>query len=363
MPIDDEYIELTKVKSSMKNNNYQKKISVIIPCHNIVRDYFCITMKSMIEQTIGIDNIEIILVDDCSDDGNTLNILKEYENNYKEHIKVISLQENLKQGGARNVGMPYASGEYITFCDADDWIAINAYDEIYRLAKLYDSDVVEFDFKHVHKLELSTELNKPTNIRSVKINSVDERKEFIMQGITQPCVNRIYKKDLLLNNNIRFAEHIINEEVPFTYMAFMCADSYVKCNADYYFYFQNSESSTHVRSYEDIIPEVRQSFEIYFEATKSGEFYKDYKNEIDFIFWSGYFLLPLIYKSKMTEFFSKEEFELMQVGVKSRIAQIYSNPYYVKKFGNITVLGALAYIPIQELDLDEIKNALREINL
>ena len=99
-----------------------KKISVIIPCYNSVK-WLPKCFMSLVEQSIGIDNLELIFVNDAStDDGQTWDMLKEMEKAYPESIIIIDLPYNRRQGGARNEGLKYASGEYIAFVYSDDWI-------------------------------------------------------------------------------------------------------------------------------------------------------------------------------------------------------------------------------------------------
>lgn len=115
-------------------------ISVIIPCYN-VENYIDRCVKSLINQSIGVENLELIFVNDASTDG-TLTKLQNWEQTYPENIMVITYEENLRQGGARNVGLQYATGEYIGFVDSDDWIEPDMYELLYSIAKQKDFDQV-----------------------------------------------------------------------------------------------------------------------------------------------------------------------------------------------------------------------------
>nr|WP_039121459.1 glycosyltransferase family 2 protein [Ligilactobacillus ruminis] len=87
------------------------------------RIFLIIEEISYVGQSIGIDNLELIFVNDASkDDGQTWNMLNEIEEAYPESLIIIDLTCNRRQGGARNEGLKYASGEYIAFVDADDWV-------------------------------------------------------------------------------------------------------------------------------------------------------------------------------------------------------------------------------------------------
>ena len=122
----------------------RRKISIVVPCYNVTA---CIDkcMESLLNQTIGLDNIEIVLVDDAStDNGATVEKLLEYEKKFPDVIMVVLQEENGRQGGARNAGIQYATGEYLLFCDADDYLSLCAAERLYYAAQIYQADVVEF---------------------------------------------------------------------------------------------------------------------------------------------------------------------------------------------------------------------------
>ena len=106
-------------------------ISIIIPVYNeeklLVR-----CLNSVVKQSMH--NIEVVVVDDASTDA-TGEVIKDYEKKYPSLIKGISLKKNRHQGGARNVGLRYAKGEYIMFVDSDDYIDENMCEMLYKKAK------------------------------------------------------------------------------------------------------------------------------------------------------------------------------------------------------------------------------------
>lgn len=96
------------------------KFSIIIPAYNAI-DTISNTLDSILNQSY--QNYEIIVVDDCSTDG-TYDFLKQYNG-----ITLLRTEYNLRQGGARNLGLDNCTGNYILFVDSDDL--------------LYDSSVLE----------------------------------------------------------------------------------------------------------------------------------------------------------------------------------------------------------------------------
>ena len=97
-------------------DNY--KISMIIPTFNAEKDLER-AISSLMKQTIGFENIEVLLVDDLSTD-NTRKVILEYAEKYN-NIKYIFLESNSGTAGKpRNIGIENASSEYIMFLDNDD---------------------------------------------------------------------------------------------------------------------------------------------------------------------------------------------------------------------------------------------------
>ena len=114
------------------------KISVIIPVYN-AHDYLRDCLDSIINQTLK--EIEIICVDDGSSDDSP-EILQEYAQ-CDQRIRVIR-QENGGAGAARNNGLQYAAGEYLSILDCDDFFVLNMLEESYRKAKETDVDILVF---------------------------------------------------------------------------------------------------------------------------------------------------------------------------------------------------------------------------
>ena len=115
-------------------------ISVIIPCYN-VENFLDRCLQSVERQTIGIENLELILINDASTDD-TLEIQKKWEKKYPEIITLIPCENRVRLGGARNLGIQYATSDFIGFVDADDWIEPDMYELLYEKAKTGQYDVV-----------------------------------------------------------------------------------------------------------------------------------------------------------------------------------------------------------------------------
>lgn len=120
-------------------------VSIIVPIYN-VQNYLEYCIKSIVKQTYT--NLEIILVDDGSTDA-----CPDICDNWREkdhRIKVIhKVNEGL--GMARNTGIENATGEYLVFVDSDDYIDELMVEEVYKIQKNNNSDIVCFGFYSVNK--------------------------------------------------------------------------------------------------------------------------------------------------------------------------------------------------------------------
>lgn len=110
-------IETVQKKSIDSNTLCTKKVTVIMTVHN-EEQLIEYSLNSLFEQTY--QNIEVIAVDDASED-NTHGLLMKAKEGLGDRLKVITLKSNCGTYIARNIGIKYATGEFITFHDADDW--------------------------------------------------------------------------------------------------------------------------------------------------------------------------------------------------------------------------------------------------
>lgn len=218
-----------------------KKISVIIPCYNVTK-WLPKCFLSLVNQTIGIENLELIFVNDASTDDNaTWNMLVEVERAYPESIIIIDLPENKRQGGARNEGLKYASGEYISFVDADDWVEDNLYEKVYSCAKMHDADIVQFNhsfyFDSVGVVPNSREM--PDEVIVVE-NTAQRKKILMAEKITYGCWNKLYRRQMIQEAGVQYAEHVIYEEPLFVYPLLYYGTRFVTMPDCLYIYRQNN---------------------------------------------------------------------------------------------------------------------------
>lgn len=223
------------------------KISIIIPCYN-VENYIDRCLESIVTQTIGLDMLEIITVNDASSDG-TLAKLQQWEQRYPQNIMVITYPENLHQGGARNVGLQYATGEYIGFVDADDWIEKDMYELLYEKICTQKYDVVKCKFLREH---FEGEHILPAGSCPDIEYSFPAKNGLFYGKITDSgclgeygaIVTGLYKKTLLTKNALMFPEHLAYEDNYFENILKLYIGKLCIIDKILYHYFINPVSTT-----------------------------------------------------------------------------------------------------------------------
>lgn len=191
-------------------------LTIIIPAHNI-EEGIKPCLDSICSQTHSKNRIqvEIIIIDDFSTDE-TLKYIYSYCGQHSTHnIKIIHHEKNLRQGGARNTGLRYASGKYVWFVDADDRIRDGVLMEIYNLLKNRDVDVFQFNAikeyangNSISENFLEQEISAMTGIEYLEYESAIKYSNRI-----KASWSKWYKRDYLLKNNLFFEENIYWEDV------------------------------------------------------------------------------------------------------------------------------------------------------
>ncbi len=186
------------------------KISVIIPVYNAEK-YLKRAIDSVIRQSIGFENIEIVIVDDASTD-NSKQIIEEYATKYP-NIKAIFLEQNSgTPAKPRNVGIENAAGEYIMTLDSDDEFFENACELLYDEAIATDFDMVCGYYSiYDEKGNLCIPISLPYNeFEKFRIKSYKEKQDSVL-FLWGHC-SKIFKKSLFWDNNIKYVENGIGND-------------------------------------------------------------------------------------------------------------------------------------------------------
>lgn len=259
------------------------KFSAIVPCYNVEkRVEKC--LNSLINQSIGRENLEIILVDDASTDG-TVDILKEYEAKYPENIALILCEENGRQGRARNIGLSYATGDYVNFVDSDDEVhkdMYRAFEEI--LEREPDAEIISFDFFYDEK-KLGDEI--VAEYKKYDIRSDEERRSILFREdiINNSCTRKLYKKTLLDQSGVMFPEGVSYEEPLFTYPLRYFAKHLISTSLPLYYYHLNADGTINSRMKDPATITDHMSVQLQLlEFMRGQSFFDTFRSEIELQF-------------------------------------------------------------------------------
>lgn len=190
------------------------KLSIVVPVYN-GEHYLRKCLDSILSQTL--EDFELICVNDGSSDK-TLEIMQSFSQR-DCRVRVIS-QDNKGLGATRNVGISYATGEYIGFVDGDDFIAPDMYELLYAKAKEEDADIV---ITNVDLYYTRSGITKPFR-DNLWYQKMDDMGSF--SAVEYPRVmqyigvwDRIYRRDFIEEYHLRNPENRIYEDVLFTVQA------------------------------------------------------------------------------------------------------------------------------------------------
>ncbi len=220
-----------------------KLISIIVPCYNVEK-YIVRCLESLVNQTIGIENLEIILVNDASPDS-TLSYLLEYERKYPDSIIVIDYKENKGLSGARNIGLAYVTGDYIAFLDSDDFVELTMYEELYSRAIQYDCDIAMCRFMREYNEDSSESYKILNGLKDMiyDIESDGQREKLIVSDMMGVNVwNKLYRRGLILDNKIEFPEGLVYEDIFWSAMISLYVKRIFIVEKNLYHYCINNES-------------------------------------------------------------------------------------------------------------------------
>jgi len=199
------------------------KISIIIPVYN-AEEFIIDTLHSIEDQTMNFEDLEVILVNDCSSD-NTANIIDEYAGNH-ENIVPLHLKDNA--GGPaipRNIGITYASADYLMFLDQDDVFKEDACEVLYDTIVKNNVDMVCGNHNMVHNGRSNLCFNFDwAKSNEVKIKNIKDNPNFLTMGVA--AWSKIFKKDFVLKNNLKFTEGV-GEDIFFSIRALLLANGII----------------------------------------------------------------------------------------------------------------------------------------
>ena len=341
------------------------KVSIIIPFHN-VEYYIGECLESVINQKL--QDIEIICVNDGSTDGSR-SIVEEYAKR-DCRIKIIDIETRKGQGFARNRAVEIASGEYIGFVDADDYIEHDMFFELYTKASQNNNDITicqarEYDDLN-KKFILSDyySLSLLSDMKDKIFSAVDVKDKLL--DINVVLWNKIYKKSYLDKIGEKFPEGYIYEDLPFFFGTFLPAEKIQIVWKNLYIYRINRRNST-MQQFNNKILDRPDMVSLTFEKIKKFDFMADFTDKI-----KGWIINDLFHRyTLLKENFQREYFFKMKRVFQNLDIEDIDNPYWKKVYhfeGYLMVLnndfeGFNLKIFTQYLDIHQVEDRIKSVML
>ena len=220
------------------------KLSIIIPIFGAEK-YISKCLDSLVNQTYGIENLEIICVNDCTLD-NSMQIVKDFQNQYPNRITIHNHKKNKGPGGARNTGLKIATGDYITFADPDDYLELDTYDYIISNMKNTNIQLACFNFIFFNSTSHFTKPLHPSNPifkKEIKISHKELYTNYPKFIHSLSVWNKIYSKDLLKNIDSFPENQLFNEDAKFSLDCFLAASEIFITPRRFYNYRKDENNS------------------------------------------------------------------------------------------------------------------------
>ncbi len=241
-------------------------VSVVVPAYN-VENYIEQCALSVLNQSYPC--CELIIIDDGSTDGTPQILDKLADRN--DCIRVIH-KENAGVSAARNTGIDMANGEYIVFVDGDDYLAPDFIEYMVGMAKKTGSEFCLSQNCFTHKNECKTEMEELD-----VLNSADATALLLSPIVIVGCWNKMFSRQLLINEQIRFATDLFyGEGLHFITTVAQRANCVAVGNQKVYYYRRNNALSATTKFRIESVYNGEKSIDrIENELTVSGDNVRD----------------------------------------------------------------------------------------
>ncbi len=226
-----------------------QKVSVVVTVYNVEK-FIRRCIESIQKQTIK--DIEIIVVDDGTPD-NSMDIVEEIAKS-DERITIIRHEKNMGLMWARRTGYMAANGEYIAFCDSDDYLPVDSIENLLIEAERSHADIVSGNYMCITVDGQRTIFQNKLKYGNDKVSVF---KSLLRDEIKHTIWGKLYRASILKDYPYKTYEHFTNgEDGCLFYQIVENTEKIVQIDKSVYYYMQNMQSSTHVRYKEKSIKSI-----------------------------------------------------------------------------------------------------------
>lgn len=258
----------------------KETLSVVVPVYNTA-PFLNRCIETLLNQTM-IENLRIIIINDCSTDDSEQIIISHMSQSKK--ITYIPLSSNIGVGNARNIGINNAKTDYIAFLDSDDWVDITYYEKMMNSIKNKETsicisgiktesdDVYNWKYRYFYPSDFVTDGQFCLHALTNQYNS-----DIAISPIVN---NRVYSRDLLEKNGLTFDRSTRAQDLVFSFLSFVYSDKISFCSDCFYHYYQRESSATHSFS-KQYIDDYCYNLQLLKSELKNRNLFNTYRSEYE----------------------------------------------------------------------------------
>lgn len=265
------------------------KVSIVVPCWGVEK-YLDRCVNSLVSQTLK--DIEIILVDDESPDRVPEMCDEWARKDFR--IKVVH-KKNAGLGMACNSGLQVVTGDFVAFCDSDDWMDSEAYERMYIMAASSKSDVLYTGIQTVDSQGRIRKMNSYSHLRVIKYKAkiidfamdmiCSKAEDSVESHVAMSAKVALYKRSLIEKHRLRFVSErqFITEDLIWN-LSFLAKASVVTLMPEVFYYYYNNESSLSKKVRLDRFPYFIANYKELSRLTAQMQFPEEVQVRIDRMF-------------------------------------------------------------------------------
>ena len=315
------------------------KLSIIVPVFNMAAEgklEYC--LDSLVNQTV--EDYEIIAVDDCSTDR-SFEILKDYEARFPEKFRAVHSEVNRHQGGAKNIGMKMAAGDWIGFIDSDDWITPDMYEKLIQRAESTGADLVGCDYCLTEEHSMKVGQIVPNNKKSQSgVLDKEKRASLILDGGS--LVVKIFRRSMIIEHGLWFPEDIYYEDNALGNSYLVLAKHFEYMEEPMYYYYQHDNSTVHTISPKRCEDRM-EAGRLMLEEAKRHHFYEEFLPELEYSFTLLFYINTLFTYMAGVDKTRYRFVKAMGEEMKRTFPGFEQNPYYQERTHEESTLFFMMY--------------------
>ncbi len=267
-------------------------ISIIVPIYKAM-PHLQHCLRSLLSQNC-IEQMEIVCVDDCGDDGSIEYIeMLQQEHSQGHRLRLCRMPHNSGASMARNQGLLQAEGNYVGFVDADDWCEPDMYERLYNAIQASDAD---WAFCLARKEWLNGEHRALTQPFIISGEFTDEmRRLLLLKGVAYFWTG-LYNREFLLANALDFPLGKFSEDSYFWWLTVMHTERIaIVYKVGYHYLIQDNSVSK--RPDATKAEQKQQMYGNLLSRLRSEGLYSDFRNEIDYMYIKKGLIIPLMIRA------------------------------------------------------------------